>query len=105
MHVDGDVAGGALLLRSAWVLRDAARERTEAIAAKERYQALFERVPMGLYRTTPTGKILDVNSAMVEILRFPDAQSLLGVDARSLWVNPDQRLHLVDGHPRRAPHR
>jgi PAS domain S-box-containing protein len=83
----------ALLLRSAWALRAAARERTEAIAAKERYHALFEHVPIGLYRTTPTGKMLDVNPAMVQILRFPDAQSLLGVDARTLWVNPDDRRH------------
>jgi len=118
VHVDGDVGGAfylvwweraerldpertaalqavgqmvALLLRSAWALREAARERAEALAAKERYRALFERVPIGLYRTTPSGKIHDVNPAMVEILGFPDAESLRGVDARSLWVNPDDR--------------
>ena len=51
----------------------------------------MEHVPIGLYRTTPSGKILDVNPGMVEILRCPNAEALLGVDARSLWVNPEDR--------------
>jgi len=81
----------ALLLRSAWVLREAERQRAEALAAEQRYRGLVEHVPVGIYRTTPSGKMIDVNSAMVEILRFPDREALLGINAASLYVNPDDR--------------
>jgi len=36
--------------------------------SEERYRTLFERVPVGLYRTTPDGQILDAN---------PDRQSVV----------------------------
>ena len=81
----------ALLLRSAWVLREAERQGAEALAAEQRYRGLVEHVPVGIYRTTPSGKMIDVNSAMVEILRFPDPEALLGINAASLYVNPDDR--------------
>jgi PAS domain-containing protein len=38
----------------------AGRERAE----KDRYQNLFEGLPVGLYRTSPTGTIVEVNTAM-----------------------------------------
>jgi PAS domain-containing protein len=48
-------------------------------------------VPVGIYRTTPSGKMVDVNSAMVEILRFPDRSAPLGINAASLYVDPEDR--------------
>lgn len=78
----------ALLLRSAWLLREAERQRAEALGAEQRYRSLVEHV---LYRTTPSGKMIDVNAAMVEILRFPDREALLGINAASLYVNPEDR--------------
>ena len=39
--------------------------------SEERYHSLFEGVPVGLYRTTPAGRMLDANSALVRILGFP----------------------------------
>jgi PAS domain S-box-containing protein len=83
----------ALLLRAAWALQEARR-------AEERYRTLVERVPIGLYRTTPDGTILDVNPAMVQILRFPSREALLGFDARSLWVRPDDRRQPAHDGPR-----
>ncbi|MBI4757625.1 MAG: response regulator, partial [Chloroflexi bacterium] len=34
--------------------------------AETLYRNLYERVPVGLYRTTPTGEILDANPALME---------------------------------------
>ncbi len=81
----------ALLLRAVLLLREAERQRAEARAAEQRYRGLVERVPVGIYRTTPSGKMIDVNSAMVEILRFPDRQALLGINAAALYVDPEDR--------------
>ncbi|MBI3779880.1 MAG: PAS domain S-box protein [candidate division NC10 bacterium] len=59
--------------------------------SEARYQNLFNGVPVGLYRTTPAGQFLDVNPALVEILGYPDRESLLAVNAVNVYVNPEDR--------------
>ena len=81
----------ALLLRAAGALQQAQRDAADAVAARERYRTLVERVPIGIYRSTPDGTILDANQAMVAILRFPSREALLGINARALWVNAGER--------------
>src|SRR5262245_6175761 len=117
-HVDGDVAGAlylvwweqaervdltqvslleavgqqlALLLRAAWLRAEAERQRAEALAAEKRYHSLVENVPVGIYRTTPSGQILDANPAMAEMPQFKDREARLPVNAASLYVNPEDR--------------
>src|SRR5215831_16499287 len=117
-HVDGDVAGAlylvwwrraervdltrvsmleavgqqlALLLRAARLRAEAERQRGEALAAEKRYHSLVEHIPVGIFRTTPSGQILDANPAMVEMLKFKDREALLAVNATSLYVYPDDR--------------
>ena len=63
--------------------------------SEEHFKALFERVPVGLYRTTPNGEIIDVNNTMVEILGYPDRESLLKVNAVELYVNPGERERIL----------
>jgi two-component system, NtrC family, sensor kinase len=53
-----------------------------------RYRTLFDRVPVGLYRATPDGEFLDVNPALVEILGYPDRESLMAVHASTLYCTP-----------------
>lgn len=118
IHLDGDVAGAlylvwweraerfdlarvaileavgqqlALLLRAARLRTEAERQRAEALAAEKRYHSLVEHVPVGIFRSTASGRILDANPAMVEMLRFKDREALLGVSALSLCVNPEDR--------------
>ncbi|MFW9993220.1 MAG: PAS domain-containing protein [Candidatus Odinarchaeota archaeon] len=38
--------------------------------SEERYRSLFENVPVGLYRTTPGGKILAADSALIKMLKY-----------------------------------
>ena len=118
IHLDGDVAGAlylvwweraerfdlarvaileavgqqlALLMRAARLRTEAERQRAEALAAEKRYHSLVEHVPVGIFRSTASGRILDANPAMVEMLRFRDRETLLGVSALSLYVNPEDR--------------
>lgn len=60
--------------------------------SEARYRSLFEGVPVGLYRTTPAGKLLDVNPRLVSILGYPSHDRLLAVNAPDLYVDPDVRL-------------
>ncbi|MCP4535738.1 MAG: PAS domain S-box protein [Chloroflexi bacterium] len=59
--------------------------------SEARYRTLFDNVPVGLYRTTPDGRYLDVNHAFVEILGYPNKQTLLAEDVVDFYADPGQR--------------
>ncbi|MDY6792735.1 MAG: PAS domain S-box protein [Thermodesulfobacteriota bacterium] len=59
--------------------------------SEEHYRSLFDGVPVGLYRTTPDGNILDSNPTLVKILGYPDRQTFLGRNAQDLYVHPEDR--------------
>jgi PAS domain S-box-containing protein len=65
-------------------LEELVEERTSELqASEERYRTLFDGVPVGLYRSTPKGQILDCNPALVEMLGYPDREKFLSVDIPS----------------------
>jgi PAS domain S-box-containing protein len=70
-------------------------ERKEVEAAlresEARYRSLFDSVPIALYRTTPEGQIIDTNPAMVEMLGYPDRDTLLTVNAADLYTEKTVR--------------
>ncbi|MCJ7739592.1 MAG: PAS domain S-box protein, partial [Anaerolineae bacterium] len=70
------------------------RQRAEKALreSEERYHNLFEGVPVGLYRTSPTGQILDTNPAARELLGYPDQESLMAVNVAGSYVNPEDRV-------------
>jgi PAS domain S-box-containing protein len=81
----------ARLPAAAVMALDRAKQRRALREAETRYQHLFSRVPVGLFRATSNGRITDANPAMVEMLGYPDRETLLPVDARRLFANASQR--------------
>lgn len=67
------------------------RKRIENVLkeSEEKYRILFERIPIGLYRTTPSGEILDANPAMVKMLKYPDRKTLLQTKTPALFAHPE----------------
>jgi PAS domain S-box-containing protein len=63
---------------------------------EQKYRSLFEGVPVGIFRTTPTGKVLDANTALVRILAYPDKTSFLNINAKNLYVNAEDRKKWQD---------
>ena len=59
--------------------------------SEERFRSLFERVPVGIYRTTPDGRILDSNPAQIQMLGHPDLESLLKTRTRDYYANESER--------------
>src|SRR5262245_23267854 len=79
-------------------LRPAARSAIEQVGqrramreAEDKYRKLFDRVPVGMYATTPDGRILDANPALVSMLRLPDPRNFSGIHISELFVNPEER--------------
>lgn len=60
-------------------------------AVEARYRDLFDNVPVGLYQSLPDGRILDANRALLQMLGYPDRESLLSVNAVDLYVDPLER--------------
>lgn len=58
-------------------------------------QILWERLPVALFRTTPDGRVLDVNPAFVECFHGTTRESLLQARAEALYADPDDRARLV----------
>ncbi len=70
------------------------------------YRSLFDSVPVGIFRTTPEGEILDANPALVEMLGFQEKNELLKHKAsefylhagdRKLWENHIKKEEIVRG--------
>jgi PAS domain S-box-containing protein len=69
--------------------------------SEERYRSLFDRVLVGLYRTLPDGQILDVNPALVQMLRYPDRATLLATNVEDGYIDPKDHhrwLDLIERH-------
>ncbi len=64
---------------------------SERKAAEARYRSLFDSVPVGIFRTTPDGRILDANPALVEMLGYERKDELLERKASEFYVDPGAR--------------
>jgi len=64
----------------------------EMSESEKRYRNLYERVPIGLYRNTPDGKIEDANPALIKMLGFPNLEALQEIGAIGVYVDPHGRL-------------
>jgi PAS domain S-box-containing protein len=68
-----------------------ARVETALRASEERYRELFARVPVGLYRTRPDGRIVEANQALAEMLGYADPGPLLALNAADLYADRGER--------------
>ncbi|MFL7894035.1 MAG: diguanylate cyclase [Anaerolineales bacterium] len=67
-------------------------EENRLINSRDGYRNLVYRIPIGLYRTTPDGKILEASSALVEMLGYPDFATLSFVTIDDeIYVDPIDR--------------
>src|SRR5579864_6048370 len=67
-----------------------ARDVTEEREKERRFTELFETLQEGVYFSTPEGKLLDGNAALVEVLGYESKEELLSLDPRALNSDPGQ---------------
>jgi len=61
-------------------------------SAIERYRILFQRVPVGMYRTTLDGHFLEANGTFAAMFGLKDPSELVHLDANDLYADPNDRL-------------
>lgn len=58
--------------------------------AERRYRQLFHGIPIGLFQAATSGRLLDVNGALVELLGYPDAETLLTRSIDGLFAEQEK---------------
>lgn len=73
-------------------MADALEVRQSALQESEKgYRSLFEGFPVSLFRSTPAGQFLNVNPAFVQMMGFPDQETLIKINSENIYPNPDER--------------
>ena len=77
------------------------RKKTENAlrASEERYRRLFEDAVLGIFRSSPEGKLLAANPAMARMFGYDSPDDIFaGVKdvAKDLFVNPQRRKEILD---------
>jgi len=67
-----------------------ARDITDQREKERRFTQLFETLQEGVYFSTPEGKLLDVNPALVKMLGYASKEELLSVPANGLNVDGNE---------------
>jgi len=75
-------AHAAQFIRSGWQHRALAE-------AEARFRELYHNVPVGLYRITADGRFLAVNRVLVQMLGYPDEETLLATPAVELYAGAE----------------
>jgi diguanylate cyclase (GGDEF)-like protein/PAS domain S-box-containing protein len=60
-------------------------------AAQDRYKALVEQLPVGVYRTLPDGRFVEANSALARMLGFKHPRNLFNHRAPEFYVHAEDR--------------
>jgi PAS domain S-box-containing protein len=68
------------------------KDITDRREAERRYRELFDTIQEGLFFSTPDGRFIEVNDALVRMLNYDSREQLLQVDIpHQLYLDPDQR--------------
>jgi two-component system NtrC family sensor kinase len=69
------------------------KDITDRREAERRYRELFDNIQEGLFFSTPEGRFIEVNDALVAMLGYSTRAELLQIDIPSqLYYSPEQRL-------------
>ncbi|MBN2380739.1 PAS domain S-box protein [candidate division WOR-3 bacterium] len=71
------------------------RAEQELQASEVGYRTLQANIPVGIFRSTPEGKILSANPRMVQMLGYESEQELIGYSAYETYVDQKRRREFV----------
>ena len=65
-------------------------------AGEDRYKALVEQLPVGVYRTTLDGMIIEANSVLVRMLGHKRPQTLFNCNVKDFYVKGEDRSRVIE---------
>jgi diguanylate cyclase (GGDEF)-like protein/PAS domain S-box-containing protein len=72
-------------------ISDLKRAENALIQYEEKNRALFDSIPVGIYRTTPEGQILEINKTGVEMLGYKNREAIIKINTLQFYVKPEDR--------------
>ena len=60
--------------------------------SEKRFEELLEHLPVGVYRTTPNGTIIEANQALVDMLGYQSEEELRDINVKSLYIKQRERI-------------
>ncbi len=72
------------------------RAEREVSRTRQWYSEIVTEAPVGLFRTTPEGELLEANTALVSIFGANAVEDLRATGVKGLYENPAVRLDLVN---------
>ncbi len=72
-----------------------ARDVSAQHESESRFAELFESLREGILFSTPEGRVLDANPALVHMLGFTCREELLGYNFAHFYDNPDDRVEFI----------
>jgi len=86
-------AASSAPLQTVHVLKDI----TDRREAERRYRELFDNIQEGIYVSSPQGRFIEVNDALVRILGYDSRDEVLQLDIPSqVYFSPQRRLELIE---------
>ncbi len=96
----GDALTKGNLRRLIPVIRRELRDAEERRARRESeasYRTLVQKAPLGIYRSTPAGRFLSANPALVRMLGYDSAEDLFALDmASDVYADAEERARLIE---------
>jgi len=80
-----------------WVrdVTDREQDRRALRASEERHRTLLSNLPVGVYRTTPDGRIIEANAALAELLGVASVAAIQRSRVEDFYIDPgDREQHL-----------
>ena len=78
------------------------REVTDRVQAEQavqrsekQYHELFSNAVQGIFQSTPSGKLLTANVALLKLLGYESVEEMAGIDLGALYVHPEDRKRLA----------
>ena len=79
------------------------RDITDRREAERRYRELFDTIQEGIFFSTPEGRFIEVNDALVRMFGYGSREELLQVDIpRQLYPTEEQRQAFLEGIEQRG---
>lgn len=73
------------------------KDITDRREAERRYRELFDNIQEGLFFSSPEGRFIEVNDALVRMLGYSSREELLKIDIiNDLYLEPSQRTRFID---------
>jgi len=93
-YLNWQTATQELLVRSLRYTTERTHTLKQLQASESKYRELFDSVVAGVFQTSPEGRFISVNPALVRMLGYDSEQELLSLDiTRDIYMYPEDRAN------------